>query len=71
MPDGCAREIEQMPELAAFGLQVVRVLDVGWDLDRDALDDLEAEAFESDHLARIVCHQAHFADAEIVQDLRA
>ena len=41
------------------------------DLERDALDDLEAVAGEADELARVVREEAHLADAEVVQDLRA
>ena len=41
------------------------------DLQRHALDDLQAVAVEGDVLARVVGHQAHLAHAEVAQDLGA
>src|ERR1051326_3755930 len=41
------------------------------DLERNALDDLEAEALDGDVLRGIVRHQANLADAQVAEDLRA
>ena len=41
------------------------------DFERQRLDDAEAVALEADELARVVRQQAHGADAEVAEDLRA
>ena len=41
------------------------------DLERHALDDLEAEAFDGNVFGGIVRHQPDFADAEVAKDLGA
>ena len=44
---------------------------LGVGLERDPLDDVEAEALEPPVLGRVVGHQAHGGDAEIDQHLGA
>src|SRR5207248_11175191 len=64
-------EFEDVAELLLLRLKVLSRL-VGWrDLERHALDDGQAEAFDGDVLGGVVRHQADLADAEVAKDLRA
>ena len=53
----------------AFGLQVAQVLRVRRRLDRQPLHDVEAVAFQTSVLGRIVGQKAHRRDPEVDQDL--
>src|SRR4051794_39031993 len=64
-------ELEQVAEPALLRAQVADVLEGRLGRQRDALDDLEAEAGEACVLGRVVRHQPHLADAEVAEDLRA
>ncbi len=63
--------MENVPELLLLGAQVVQVVLVGLDLERHALDDLEAVALDARALPRVVGDEADLPDAEIGEDLGA
>src|SRR5262245_39746079 len=66
-----AHEVEHVPELLLLRAQVLQVLLVRLDLERDAVDDGEAVALDAGPLARVVGDEPHAAYAEVAQDLRA
>src|ERR1700694_4141073 len=61
--------LEKVSELVFLGLQVSLVVGIGRDLDRDTLNDFEAESFESVDLLRVVGEQPDLAHAEVVKNL--
>src|ERR1700694_2211637 len=63
--------LEKMSKLVFLGLQVALVVRIGFDADRDALDDLQTESFESVNLLGVVCQQPDLSNAEVVDDLAA
>src|SRR5438105_1848707 len=64
-------ELEDVAELFLLRLEVLARVVRGSDLQRDALDDLEAEALDGDVLGGIVRQQTDLADAEVAEDLGA
>src|ERR1700694_4198053 len=63
--------LEKMSKLVFLGLQVALVVRIGFDADRDALDDLQTESFESVNLLGVVRQQPDLSNAEVVDDLAA
>src|SRR5712691_11993597 len=68
---GTSYEFQNVPELLLLGLEILLGPMRRRDLERDALDDLEAEAFDGDIFRRIVRHQPYLADAEVAKNLGA
>ena len=62
--------VQDVPHAFLLGLHVEGVVFVGLDLERDALHDLKAIGLEADALDGVIAHQAHLADAELLEDLR-
>src|SRR6266851_10097938 len=63
--------LQKVSELVFLGLQVALVVGIGFDADRDALDDLQTESFESVDLLGVVRQQPDLPHAEVVDDLAA
>src|SRR5215211_1964711 len=61
--------LEDVVELLALRLQVAFVVSVRFDLDRDALRDLEPEPSQSHDLRKVVGNQADALQAEVLEDL--
>ena len=61
--------MQHMAELFLLRAQIVQVVRVGLDLERDAFDDLDAVAADAGSLARVVRQDPDLRDAEIRQDL--
>src|SRR5262245_483998 len=70
-PAAFSLHIEQVPEFVALGLQILLIILVRWNLDRDALLDAKAVTVEAHDLARVVGEETDFADSEVIQDLGA
>src|SRR5437899_809267 len=66
-----SHELENMSELLFFRLEVLLRRFGRRDFEGDALDDLQAEAFDRDVLRGVVRHQPDLADTEVAQDLRS
>src|ERR1019366_1341471 len=62
--------VQDVTHSLPLGPQVGDVLRIGGQLQRDALGDVQAEAFETAVLGRVVRHDAHGGHAEIDQHLR-
>ena len=60
-----------MPELVLLDGEVASIFRVGRDLDRDLLDHLETEGFDTGDLARVVRQDPDRREPEVGQDLRA
>src|SRR5258708_25469926 len=61
--------LQKVSELVFLGLQVALVVGIGFDADRDALDDLQTESFESVDLLGVVRQKPYLSHAAIVDDL--
>ena len=61
--------LEGVAHPVALGFEVFFVVGVGGEGDGDLLDDFEAVAAEADDFFRVVGEEAHFSDAEVVEDL--
>src|SRR5688572_21733437 len=64
-------ELENMPQLLLLRLEILPRRQGRGDLERDAGDDLQAEAFDGHELRGVVGHQADLADAEVTENLGA
>src|SRR5713226_5188337 len=69
--DSPLNKFQNVAEFLLLRLEVFSSRRRWGDLERDALDDLEAEAFDGDVLGGVVRHQTDLADAEVAEDLRA
>ena len=58
-----------MPHLQALGLEVVAILTVGGDLQRNPLHHIKAVTFQADDLLGVVGHEAHLPDPQVPEDL--
>src|SRR5208283_2813569 len=61
---------QQMPQLLPLGLEVARVVRVGFHLYRQLLDDLQPVAFQPHNLPRIIRQQPDGLEAQVRQNLR-
>src|SRR5262249_30845536 len=64
-------QLEQVAQLVLFGFEIFARALGGMDLQRNALDDLEAVAADRHVLGGVIRHQSHPANPEIPQDLAA
>ena len=61
---------KQVPHLGPLGLEVFRIVRIGFGPDGDLLDHLDAVTFEADDLLGIVRKESKLAHAEIEENLR-
>src|SRR5215475_14933993 len=60
-----------MPQLRLFGLEIFRIMRIGFATYRHLLNHLQAVAFESDDLFRVIGQKTELTHSEIEKDLRA
>src|SRR6266498_2292679 len=68
---GILRHLQQVPQLRLFGLEIFRVVRIGFAAYWHLLHHLQAVALESDDLLRVVSQKAELTHSEIEKNLRA
>jgi hypothetical protein len=65
------RKVQHMAHFFLFGFQVMAVMRVGRDDNRQSLDDLQTVAFQADYLLGVIGQQADLPDAKYGRDIPA